>query len=508
MIFAAVRRGAWIDEYWTIWETDPSVPLPSLFWHRMLPDVGHPPLFDLIQWPFAHIIGGSLTLRRLTNLVTCFALLLPTLALTRPALAPNGYRPALLLSVFASPFMILKFGEYRSYFTDACAVLALVLLVREVVVGTEFGERPSGLLMGWLAIVAVVAVNLDYTNAVVSGALLLSSAAGLWLAGRKPLSLTLVTLAASAVLLLLIQLRVASALGNTIPSSQVGLVRGSVALALVVASGALVPLPLMLLPSQRRKGSADAGIGLADARLRFAAILLGAVLVSLAGLLLIELASRALLARHAIAAVPLSAALVVELGTLGSRAQRQAIGFAAAAVAFAIVGTFRASRDRGWETLAPVISEQVRACPETQVIALDPLLLLPKPPSSPQVGMTEATEATYQAVALKWNYRLTSRPWLRGSIALARDCATIVWTEHNFQAPFATDRQIAEAAGLRPTDDQLARARRVSAGPQRALLILPPADQVGTPSARGLDESPFLAHDQSRAPGSGAKEER
>ena len=235
LIAPAVLKGGWIDEYWTIWMTKPDLSFSEALWNRWLPDVGHPPLFNLIHWSLAHAVGDSLIVRRFVNLITLVVLLAPTLALMRPQLAPHHFRLLILLSVLASPFVFAKFAESRAYFTDAIAVLALLLTLRELFVRVATSRIGPGLI-SWLAVVSLIASNLDYTNAIVTHSLLGCSAVALWLMRRRRLAFIVAVVGVITAALLTLQLYIAVKLGFTVPSSQVPLVRGGVALAVAIIS--------------------------------------------------------------------------------------------------------------------------------------------------------------------------------------------------------------------------------------------------------------------------------
>jgi hypothetical protein len=486
MLILAVRKGAWIDEYWTIWETDPSMPVRQLLWQRMLPDVGHPPLFDLMQWSLAHLTRESLLLKRLTNLLVGLVLLLPTLALMRPQFARNRYRLAVVLAVLASPLVFGKFGEHRAYFSDACAVLALVLCVREMLLRSFSGLRLPSTLIVWFVLIACLAINLDYTNALASDSLLFCSSVYSWLRRKRGLALLIAGVGIGATGLLAAQLGMAISMGTTTPSSQLPLLKGSFVLVMIAASGGLVASPLILGKVRDLKALARKDVGTVDGeRFRFAAMLVATLLCCVGGLLAVEFLSRALLARHAIPAVPLFAALLVELGTLRRSSNLEVLAFCGAATASALIVTFVKGNDRGWEAYAPLIAEQVRSCPRTKVIAFDPLLLSGDPRWSPYAGMIEATNATYRAVAKKWDFPIISVREHLHPVAPAADCPTIVWAEQNFENPWATNAQIANAAGLLVSPAQLASARRVDRGKSRTLLIVPPTARLASLGAAG-----------------------
>ena len=234
LIAPAVLKGGWIDEYWTIWMTKPDLSFSEALWNRWLPDVGHPPLFNLIHWSLAHAVGDSLIVRRFVNLITLVVLLAPTLALMRPQLATSLSPVDPYFGASLAVRIRQVRGEPRLLHRCHRRVGTAAHTARAVVRAATSRIGPG--LISWLAVVSLIASNLDYTNAIVTHSLLGCSAVALWLMRRRRLAFIVAVVGVITAALLTLQLYIAVKLGFTVPSSQVPLVRGGVALAVAIIS--------------------------------------------------------------------------------------------------------------------------------------------------------------------------------------------------------------------------------------------------------------------------------
>jgi hypothetical protein len=441
-----------------------------MLFSRSLPDVGHPPLFDVIYWSLGSVLGESVHTRRLSNALIGAALILPGLIIMRPSHTRHAYRPALLLALFASPFVLGKFAEHRSYFVDACAVLAVLLSAREIVIRQALEQGISTGLLLWLFVTSAVATNLDYTNSLAVLPLLLITARWVWNRERR-LAMLIVLCALVPAFAVGAQLSVAVKLGVAVPSSQVPLLRGLAAVLATIASGFLVVLPLIPAAARNARASASGLAQAAAARREFALLLAWSLSCTIICYLLIQSISQALLARHAVPAIPLASSLIVELATMTILSPLAALTFSGLAIGASWLTAVDKSRDAGWETFAPIIAREAADCAGTKVIAIDPALMISGSGGHPQVGMKEAIRTSFRSVGAIWNFDVTlARP--RQTLLPSGQCPTILWLEHNFMAPNASPRTIAKAAGLQISDAQLNAGKRLNSS-HRTLVFIP-----------------------------------
>ena len=482
MVYVALQRGTWIDEYWTQWQTDPDQSAIGAYLERWLPDVGHPPLFNSIHWAVAQFLDMPVRERRFLNGLLGAFVVLPTLWFISRRFASAQYRWLLLLLVFASPFVLHKFGEHRAYFVGVCSVLSFLLTLREVTLLSLSGQQVPKRLLAWLTVMLLGASNLDYTNFVVTHSALGCVAAGLWYWGHRRVAMFLMAAGAAAAVLLIAQLTAAIQLGHTTPSSQVPMLKGLAALGFVFLSSALPGLPLLAPVARRLASWPNWASNLADrSRTRFILILGAATIITGAGFVAVQLASAALLARHALPAVPLIAMFIVEIATSRRLNSPVVLQVAITSAAVSLVSALFSERFKGWEAFAPLLAAETRRCPTSFVIAIEPGLLLTSDGRSPYVGMNEAVSGSYIGVAQRWKLPIVLAQAGR-KIEPARRCPTLLWMEHNFGRPSASTADIVRVSGLAATQQQVGAARRINGSPTSTVLIIP---ATASGSARG-----------------------
>lgn len=177
-VAAALTRGPWLDEFWTLWATDPTIPWRQALQQRWLTDV-HPPAFSAFSRLLAGPLGPEVTLRRLQNLIPLIGLLA---AFGYAAVAwPRARRFLATYAVlaFSSYFMTAYLAEYRSYFAQFCFGLVFYASGYALLSG-ELGLSAAGrrVAAGALLVTSVLLVNLHFVTAVVASI----SLAGLMLA--------------------------------------------------------------------------------------------------------------------------------------------------------------------------------------------------------------------------------------------------------------------------------------------------------------------------------------
>src|SRR5690349_7686409 len=67
-LIAIYARGTWLDEYWSVWLSGPSLPFTAAARNRWLPDVGHPALFNTLFWAIGQLGDTTIVLRRFADL--------------------------------------------------------------------------------------------------------------------------------------------------------------------------------------------------------------------------------------------------------------------------------------------------------------------------------------------------------------------------------------------------------------------------------------------------------
>jgi len=161
----AMRRGPWLDEFYSIWFSDPAVPLAKAFTQRWLLD-SNPPLFSALSRVSANLIGQDYERRRLLNLLPLGALVSFWSYLFFQRANERVLLAIYLVLMGSSGFFLTYFAEYRSYFSLLCfgAMLPLGLYC----LSTEKSTRREDAVVVWAAvsISQFMLINLHYLSAV------------------------------------------------------------------------------------------------------------------------------------------------------------------------------------------------------------------------------------------------------------------------------------------------------------------------------------------------------
>ena len=165
---AAVLRGPWSDEYWSLWMEHPGGGVARIAHARWFRDV-HPPLFYLGNWLFWPLVGPGVAGHRLLNLLPVAGLGGVALYAARTAPAMRAMLIVLLVLVLSNrDFEYL--AEHRSYLSTLCFSTATVLLLYRITLAERDLDptRDRGLI-AILAATILLALNLHYIGAMITG---------------------------------------------------------------------------------------------------------------------------------------------------------------------------------------------------------------------------------------------------------------------------------------------------------------------------------------------------
>ena len=182
-IWASWQRGPWLDEFWTLWLSMHDVPLSEVIAKRWLIDV-HPPLFAFLNWLIEPLVGESILLRRLSNLMP-FALLLCFASFVyRKYSNARSFIAVFMIMVVTSPVFAYNITEIRSYFTQICFFSALILCVYTILLSETSASVLDDIgLAVTTCFVIVICLNLHYVTAVTSASIV--GIAGLYTLVRR-----------------------------------------------------------------------------------------------------------------------------------------------------------------------------------------------------------------------------------------------------------------------------------------------------------------------------------
>lgn len=454
-IVAALTRGPWMDEFWTLWATDPTVPWPQALRQRWLTDV-HPPLFSMASRLLSGLLGPDIPVRRLQNLLPLAALLAAFAYAARTWTAAGRFLLIYAVLTFSSYFMAGYFAEYRSYFAQFCCGVVFYGCGYALLSGTTIPTgRGRAVATMALLLTSLLLVNLHFVTAVVA----LISLAGLAMLalhlGQRRLAASFCAIAAvsaaplAITLLFQARLLLARTGGHfwieTGLSQAVVIVAGSIIKGigcnLVIVGAAM--LMLLRRPSPRLEAggpaSTDRLIGMA---------FLAVAAIACCALLVINLQTPIIIDRYLVlcsAAVACGLAILARDVVFESR-----IGvplLLANAVLFLAVSGGKLFHEPRWNASATLIRTALVQCPTATVEAFQFIY----PGTLPD---------EWTVLHLAYDYlgqRFGFQPHLAGSsspyVPAARGarCADILWTEHvlwSHRTVADDDRLVLNAARL------------------------------------------------------------
>jgi hypothetical protein len=171
----AMRRGPWLDEFYSIWFSDPTVPLAQAFTQRWLID-SNPPLFSALSRAFAGLTGQDYELRRLLNLIPLGAFVSFWFYLFLRRASERVLLAVYLVLMSSSGFFLTYFAEDRSYFSLLCFGATLSLGLYCLTAEMSMRREDAAVVWAVVSISLFMLVNLHYLSA--AFALILAACAG------------------------------------------------------------------------------------------------------------------------------------------------------------------------------------------------------------------------------------------------------------------------------------------------------------------------------------------
>ena len=451
LLLLGARRAGWLDEYWTIWHTDPANPIAVAYWSRWVYDTQHPPTFYALTWLFAPMTGTSLVARRLV--VNSLGLLLAAAAwgVCRRRGASSAQPVLFALLIVSNPFFLTYFAEHRSYFLALIAAASLTATVRQFHLETAAAAPLRPLLGLWLAAITLVAVNLHYMVSMCVLVLLGCECLWQWFRGDRHRAILIAAIAMLAVLPALLALGTAFSMQKPIPVTNNSFLSAWGTIGLLAVIGIVVNPVLMIhaLPSARAfirdRGASTERYE--DGRGSFLLVTIAALLLSAVALAVVHAINHNMYPRLALGLIPFGSAVLAELAAWRPLKPRTTTLACLNAILIVAVTTFYGLRNPRWEYFARDVRAAVRACPTTRVLAYNPLFLLP--PDNPgwkSRGQAQAMTLGYHLIAQKYGFAVTVMPVEGPPPAADPRCPTLVWMEHNFFRDHLPAAELAERA--------------------------------------------------------------
>ena len=472
MCAAAFLKGPNLDEYWTIFYTDPRFAVARA-WHWWSADTGHPVGFYALTRLFTSFLPQSVVFGRLFNLAPLTLFL--WFALRRAGPSSRTFGGLFAVVLLGGHVLIERFAEHRPFFP---ALMLLAMLV--VVVRRGFADRGEGPAKAWPAGVLAVGLGLfDYPSFAAGFALLTAAAVCLLLARRVGDAIGLGLAACAGIAA--VALSVWNSFGYELvePAYRIGLteylgnlavVGGTAVLANVAVSYFALGGGLRLSRGiERRKPLAD----WADDD-KFALCLVLAILFTVAGYTLLNAVSHAMVKRQLFGIVPLIAALIANLGLRAGFEARDRVPIVVASALSVAVSLAILHNQPNFHRFGRQFAASQRQCPTYRVFAPDDAPLRGPPRSMNDRHRSVSLALGYEDAARVFGFRLEDRSAPRRFDA---ECGGAIWMEHVWiDRGFTTGARMAAGLGFALTPPQAAAARLERFG--AAVLVCVPGEQT------------------------------
>lgn len=503
MIMSARYRGIWIDEIWSLWITRRDIPFPDIEYTRWAKD-NHPPLFYAAAWMLNGIAGDSIFISRMENVVPIVLVVAGLFLISRGREGVVGFSLTFFVLVFVGIEAGKLFPEFRSYFSQLCAVYMIVVCLFSVHQSkNDFKFDQDSDLAIIFVVSALLSLNLHYICSFVVGVLLGVFVvqqvvarrwrwAGLLLAGgllaAAPLGAALYLSAK------FVRANVGSFWIDTSPSEAALIIARTLAHGAaynVVAALAAVLGLSAAIRSVRAGRNSNAPVTAAAAHWRrtasFAICVSIALAISVAVIFTVNLVRPIVVDRYLTAIVPLVASLVAAFAADQLLASRAAFAlFVLNAAALGVGEGRKMIAEKRWELTAQYIQDQVRACPDARVYALDPTMFRGfKGP----VDQRWPQEWGYRKVARDHGFSI--RDLQRGDrrpITLSSGCPTLLWDEHGSPSDLADLRSAPFVRNLPP--EAPISSVRVFTGDGGYVFALPPTQGAASANPAKTSKRP------------------
>ncbi|MDO6416152.1 hypothetical protein Q4F19_17330 [Sphingomonas sp. BIUV-7] len=429
---AALRRGPWLDEFWTFWLTDPMRPARSLMSERWILDQ-HPFLFSAMVRLTRGLVGGEIELQRVVVNGTGLALLISA---TRIFIRATPDRAA-FFKIFTAilltlPLTMEQFCDLRSYFLELVATAVWLQFAFHA--ATRDPERALARLpLATGCVSAFFMIALHFVTGL--ECLVLLGVAIVALRGRHSAELAWIAGAGAAGCLLLsasaaVQMpRWRTELDfRWIMTSQSDLLQ--LYKNLLLASG-WAAVPALGAAILGRAGSDTATI-------RYQKLLMIAIVVTGGLLFLLNLIQPIAVARYMI---PLFVAACSVFAAGAASDWSKSVPFRAVMIAWSVIACWVTSNEiaahAGWYGGAREISRLVAQCPSSRVIAVNAWAYSPRPASRAASREQVIFGAGYRRAARGLGFVPEVIELPKSQILmplLIGSCPTILWAEHMYWA--------------------------------------------------------------------------
>ena len=368
LVSSALLTGPSLDDYWTLYLSDPTIGPTRLIEQRWIQDI-RPPLFDGWATLLSTVGFSSVPIARLASNLPVLLLLgyaARRFAKRLPDQAP--FYALFLLLMLSAPATIRAFGIYRGDFWQLAAFAVQIVLTRHILfVQQDYTSRRDGPLAVLGIVATIAAITLDYGGALFGGVLAMATmlaaiARGLrrW---ARMLLLALILSIAAVVYMISWQ---APAWKESFDLYQNWIEMGegsSSAILAALIAGTILHNPIAIA------GAWLGRLGWTKEDSAFAILTGAALAAALVAISQIDAQRRLITASNTADIAVLTAALIASAGARIADRRLWMTVLAAVAVLSSLVGLALIGIDGGWQAGAKKIARIVDSCPAAKVYA-------------------------------------------------------------------------------------------------------------------------------------------
>lgn len=444
IILAAMLRGIWLDEFWSIRLGDASLSASTLLSGRWLHDTH--PIFANLFYRAAQAGGAESVglLRLILNLPALAFLLGGSILLCR---GDRSFQAIFLVMTVSSLAFVKAGAEYRSYFWQLCAAAVLVQFAYTLLADPALRVRDNRTIAALGAIASALCIALHFVGGLIFSvpvAILLAA-----LAGRKrwdwfaAILVGAVPAWGASIASALLQYPVVS---KALDFAWIDTTTGEAFAIYAAAAGAI----LLANPIASFLALTKPGTETGRPTPAFLAVTLGGLFLSALLLLAFNAVRPVIVDRYLVCWQVLGCGAVAALASARIGSERGwAWSFLSVAALMLGVNGWTVARHGGWNKTRDFIARSVAACPATRVFAMSHWML---------ANTRETNAARYETAMLDWAYDRTARQAgftvtpidspVGFEIAPTGPCPTLIWVEHHNGYAVADPTEILRDSGL------------------------------------------------------------
>ena len=167
---SALLAGPSLEDYWTLYLSDPQLSFSRLVEKRWVQDI-RPPIFDAWATLLSKVGITSIPIARLaSNLPALFVLVYAARRFAKRVPDQARFYAIFVLLTLSAPATITAFGVYRGDFWQLAAFAVQMMLARHIMyVEKDYRSRQDGMLALIGVVATIAAITLDYGGALFGG---------------------------------------------------------------------------------------------------------------------------------------------------------------------------------------------------------------------------------------------------------------------------------------------------------------------------------------------------